>query len=88
MSRKSASTFAQNAKNMNGYSSRQRDAEIATLRERFESLSARVRQVVAMVVSGRLNKQIAAEIGTTENTVKFIAAVRWKRCRQNLWLIW
>jgi FixJ family two-component response regulator len=34
---------------------RQRDAEIATLRERFESLSARVRQVVAMVVSGRLN---------------------------------
>jgi FixJ family two-component response regulator len=34
---------------------RQRDAEIATLRERFESLSERVRQVVAMVVSGRLN---------------------------------
>jgi len=49
---------------------RQRDAEIATLRERFESLSAREREVVAMVVSGRLNKQIAAEIGTTENTVK------------------
>ena len=49
---------------------RQREAEIATLRERFESLSAREREVVAMVVSGRLNKQIAAEIGTTENTVK------------------
>ena len=48
----------------------QREAEISTLRERFESLSAREREVVAMVVSGMLNKQIAAEIGTTENTVK------------------
>jgi RNA polymerase sigma factor (sigma-70 family) len=49
---------------------RQRDAKIATVRERFESLSAREREVVAMVVSGMLNKQIAAEIGTSENTVK------------------
>ena len=49
---------------------RQREAEIATLRERFESLSPREREVVAMVVSGMLNKQTAAEIGTTENTVK------------------
>src|SRR6266403_1960246 len=49
---------------------RQREAEIATLRERFESLSTREREVVAMVVSGLLNKQIAAEVGTTENTVK------------------
>src|ERR1700737_2400562 len=49
---------------------RQREGEIATLRERFESLSAREREVVAMVVSGMLNKQTAAEIGTTENTVK------------------
>jgi RNA polymerase sigma factor (sigma-70 family) len=49
---------------------RQREADIATLRERFESLSPREREVVAMVVSGMLNKQIAAEIGTTENTVK------------------
>jgi RNA polymerase sigma factor (sigma-70 family) len=49
---------------------RQREAEIAILQERFESLSAREREVVAMVVSGMLNKQIAAQIGTTENTVK------------------
>jgi FixJ family two-component response regulator len=49
---------------------RQREGEIATLRERFESLSPREREVVAMVVSGMLNKQTAAEIGTTENTVK------------------
>ena len=40
------------------------------LRERFESLSPREREVVAMVVSGMLNKQIAAQIGTAENTVK------------------
>src|ERR1700693_6295913 len=49
---------------------RQREGENATLRERFESLSPREREVVALVVSGMLNKQIAAEIGTTENTVK------------------
>ena len=49
---------------------RQREGEIATLRERFESLSAREREVVAMVVSGMPNKLIAAKIGITENTVK------------------
>ena len=49
---------------------RQQEVEIATLRERFESLSAREREVVAMVVAGMLNKHIAAEIGTSENTVK------------------
>jgi RNA polymerase sigma factor (sigma-70 family) len=49
---------------------RQREAEIVVLRERFESLSPREREVVGMVVSGMLNKQIAAQIGTAENTVK------------------
>jgi FixJ family two-component response regulator len=49
---------------------RQRDAGIAALQERFELLTSREREVVAMVVSGMLNKQIAAEIGTAENTVK------------------
>jgi RNA polymerase sigma factor (sigma-70 family) len=49
---------------------RQQDAELAALRERFELLSPREREVVAMVVSGMLNKQIAAQIGTAENTVK------------------
>lgn len=52
------------------YARRQREEEIATLRERFESLSPREREVVTMVVSGMLNKQIASEIGTAENTVK------------------
>lgn len=49
---------------------RQRVAGIAVLRERFESLSPRERQVVAMVVSGMPNRQIATKIGITENTVK------------------
>ena len=47
-----------------------READIAVLRERFELLTLREREVVAMVVSGMLNKQIAAELGTAENTVK------------------
>jgi FixJ family two-component response regulator len=49
---------------------RQQEAELAALRERCELLSPREREVVAMVVSGMLNKQIAAQIGTAENTVK------------------
>jgi FixJ family two-component response regulator len=49
---------------------RQQEAEVATLRERLESLTAREREVLPLVVSGLLNKQIAAEIGTSETTVK------------------
>jgi RNA polymerase sigma factor (sigma-70 family) len=49
---------------------RQQEAGLAVLRERFESLSPREREVVSLVVSGMLNKQIAAQIGTAENTVK------------------
>jgi FixJ family two-component response regulator len=41
-----------------------------TLRVRFETLSAREREVMAHVVRGRLNKQIAADMGITEVTVK------------------
>jgi RNA polymerase sigma factor (sigma-70 family) len=49
---------------------RQQEAEIATLRNRLESLTPREREVLPLVVSGLLNKQIAAEIGTSETTVK------------------
>src|SRR6202035_2964404 len=49
---------------------RQQSAEIATLRERLELLTPRERQVLPLVISGLLNKQIAAEIGATEATVK------------------
>ncbi len=51
-------------------SRRQREAELRVLLERFASLTPREREVVRMVVSGMLNKQIAAEVGSTENTVK------------------
>ena len=49
---------------------RQRHAEMRELRERYESLTAREQQVMQEVVSGRLNKQIAAELNITEFTVK------------------
>jgi FixJ family two-component response regulator len=49
---------------------RQREAEIATLRDRFESLTRREQEVLPWVVSGLLNKQIADAIGTSEATVK------------------
>lgn len=49
---------------------RKEQEELGVIRERFESLTPREREVVASVVSGMLNKQIAAQIGIAENTVK------------------
>jgi len=49
---------------------RQREAEIAILQHRFEGLTARQREVLPLVASGLPNKQVAAEIGTSETTVK------------------
>lgn len=45
-------------------------AETAELQERYGTLTARERQVMGLVVSGLLNKQIASELGTSEITVK------------------
>lgn len=44
--------------------------EILRLQERYEKLTAREREVMALVIAGMLNKQIAAELGTSEITVK------------------
>ena len=44
--------------------------ETAEVRHRYETLTAREREVMALVVSGMLNKQIAAKLGTGEHTVK------------------
>jgi FixJ family two-component response regulator len=49
---------------------RQRQSELAELRKRYESLTAREREVMRLVVSGLLNKQIAFELRTSEITVK------------------
>ena len=43
---------------------------VAALRERFEAMTAREREVMARVVTGRLNKQIAGDLGLSEITVK------------------
>ena len=49
---------------------RQQQSERDELRHRWESLTAREREVMALVVSGMLNKQVASELGTSEITVK------------------
>ncbi len=49
---------------------REHQAEIDALHERYEALTAREREVMALVVSGMLNKHIAAKIGASEATVK------------------
>ena len=45
-------------------------ARVADLRSRFASLTSREREIMALVILGRLNKQIAGELGVTEATVK------------------
>src|SRR5262245_36886400 len=48
----------------------QQKKELSTLQDRYATLTAREREVMALVVSGMLNKQVAAELGTSEITVK------------------
>ena len=49
---------------------REQQAEINALHERYEALTAREREVMTLVVSGMLNKHISAKIGASEATVK------------------
>ncbi len=49
---------------------RQQQSDLAGLRKRYESLTAREREVMGLVVSGMLNKQVASQLGTSEITVK------------------
>jgi FixJ family two-component response regulator len=49
---------------------RQQRRELSTLQDRYATLTPREREVMALVVSGMLNKQVAAELGTQEITVK------------------
>jgi FixJ family two-component response regulator len=50
--------------------SRQQQSDIAKLRKCYESLTTREREVMGLVISGMLNKQIASDLGTSEITVK------------------
>ena len=47
-----------------------REAEMRALRDRYASLTRREREVMALVVSGLLNKQVGGELGISEITVK------------------
>jgi FixJ family two-component response regulator len=49
---------------------RRQQSDLAGLRERYRALTAREREVMALVVSGMLNKQIAFDLGTSEITIK------------------
>jgi FixJ family two-component response regulator len=49
---------------------RQQQSGLAELRRRYQALTSREREVMSLVVSGMLNKQIASELGTSEITVK------------------
>lgn len=46
-------------------------AETGNLRERYNQLTPREREVMGLVVAGRMNKQVAGELDTTERTIKF-----------------
>ena len=50
--------------------SRQQRVELGELRKRYATLTLREREVMVLVVSGMLNKQIASDLGTSEITVK------------------
>jgi FixJ family two-component response regulator len=49
---------------------REQEKEVTDLQQRFDSLTSREQQVISMLVSGMLNKQIAGHLGTAESTVK------------------
>jgi FixJ family two-component response regulator len=62
-------------------SRRAEELKNATLRESFDSLSGREREVIAQVAAGALNKQIAADLGMSEVTVKVHRANAMRKLR-------
>jgi FixJ family two-component response regulator len=66
-----------------GAAARQSQADTAEYRRRLAELSSREREVLEGVVAGKLNKQIAAELGVVEQTVKFHRARVMERMKAN-----
>ena len=64
---------------------RRRRAEQGALRDRYDALTPREREVMAHVVAGLLNKQIAGELGTSEITVKVHRAQVMRKMRPTPW---
>lgn len=52
------------------YARREQEKELTKLQRRFDLLTAREREVISLVTTGKLNKQIADQLGTAENTIK------------------
>ena len=67
---------------------RKYQAEIAERRARYGLLTQREREVLELVVSGLLNKQIAAKLGTTEFTVKIQRRGVMQKMRPDRWRSW
>jgi FixJ family two-component response regulator len=64
---------------------REQRSQIDDLRQRCDSLTAREREVMALVASGLLNKEIAGDLGKSEITIKFIELKSCKRCKRRPW---
>jgi len=64
-------------------SARESQAEMEMLQQRLATLTPREREVLAAVASGRLNKQIAGDLGVVEQTVKFHRARIMERMQAN-----
>ena len=67
---------------------RESEKAVAGLRRLFETLTARGREVMVLVTAGLMNKQIAAELGVSEITVKIHRGHTMKKWAQGPWPIW